>query len=105
VDSFGYDLGNGTEVVRGQVHLVAWDRATGLAQSLVRVLPLARGMQLRFAVIPGRKYRVMGGSLLQSEFAWDSLGEEVADEVGRLELLDPVVDSGARFYRLQLIAP
>jgi hypothetical protein len=47
----------------------------------------------------------MGGSLLQSEFAWDSLGEEVADEVGRLELLDPVVDSGARFYRLQLIAP
>jgi hypothetical protein len=47
VDSFGYELGNGTETARGRVNLVAREWGTGLAQNLVRVLPLARGAQLR----------------------------------------------------------
>jgi hypothetical protein len=105
VDSFGYDLGNGQEVVRGQVHLVAREWSTGMAQNLVRVVPLARGVQLRFAAVPGRKYRVMGRSSLQANAAWTPLGEVLADEAGRVDLLDPEMTSDARFYRLQVISP
>jgi hypothetical protein len=105
VDSFGYDLGNGNEVVRGQVHLVAREWSTGMAQNLVRVVPLARGVQLRFAAVPGRKYRVMGRSSLQANAAWTPLGEATADEAGRLDLFDPEMTADARFYRLQVISP
>jgi len=105
VDSFGYDMGDGKEVVRGQVHLVAREWSTGMAQNLVRVVPLARGVQLRFAAVPGRKYRVMGRSSLQANAAWTPLGEAVADEAGRLDVSDPEMTSEARFYRLQPISP
>jgi hypothetical protein len=105
VDSFGYELGDGRETARGRVNLVARDWSTGMAQNLVRVLPLARGVQLRFAVVPGRKYRVMGRSSLLNSAPWTELGEVTADEAGRLDLLDPETTSNARFYRLQVIVP
>jgi hypothetical protein len=105
VDSFGYELGNGTETARGRVNLVAQEWTTGLAQNLVRVLPMARGAQLRFAVVPSRKYRVLGRSSLLPTAPWTDLGEVLADEVGRLDLFDPEVASDARFYRLQMIQP
>jgi len=105
VDSFGYELGNGQETARGRVHLVAREWGTGLAQNLVRVLPMARGAQLRFAVVPSRKYRVMGRSSLLPTAPWTDLGEVLADEVGRLDLFDPEIASDARFYRLQMTQP
>jgi hypothetical protein len=105
VDSFGYELGDGRETARGRVNLVARDWGTGMAQNLVRVLPLARGVQLRFAVVPGRKYRVMGRSSLLNSAPWTELGEVTADEAGRLDLEDPETSSNARFYRLQVIVP
>jgi hypothetical protein len=105
VDSFGYELGNGTEMARGRVNLVAREWSTGLAQNLVRVLPLARGAQLRFAAVPHRTYRVMGRSSLLSTVPWTDLGEVTADEAGRLDLLDPEITSDARFYRLQMTQP
>jgi len=105
IDSFGYELGNGQETARGRVHLVAREWGTGLAQNLVRVLPMARGAQLRFAVVPSRKYRVMGRSSLLPTAPWTDLGEVLADEVGRLDLFDPEIASDARFYRLQMTQP
>ena len=66
---------------------------------------MARGAQLRFAVVPGRKYRVLGRSSLLPTAPWTDLGEVLADEVGRLDLFDPEVASDARFYRLQMIQP
>jgi hypothetical protein len=105
VDSFGYELGNGTEAARGRVNLIAREWSTGLAQNLARVLPLARGAQLRFAAVPHRTYRVMGRSSLLSTVPWSDLGEATADEAGRLDLLDPEITSDARFYRLQMIQP
>ena len=105
VDSFGYELGNGTETARGRVNLVAREWGTGLAQNLVRVLPLARGAQLRFAAVPHRSYRVMGRSSLLSAVPWTDLGEAVADEAGRLDVLDSEITSDARFYRLQMTQP
>ena len=76
-----------------------------MAQNLVRVQPLARGVQLRFAAVPGRKYRVSARVSLQSNGPWADLGEFLADEAGRLDLLDPETTSAARFYRLQVIQP
>ena len=101
VDSFGYEMGNGKETSRGRVNLVAREWMTGLGQNLVRVLPLARGVQLRFAAVPGRTYRIMGRSSLDFSVPWTDLGEATADEVGRLDLLDPETNSQVRFYRLQ----
>ena len=100
VDSFGYEMGNGKETSRGRVNLVAREWTTGVAQNLVRVLPLARGVQLRFAAVPGRTYRIMGRSSLDSSVPWTDLGEATADEAGRLDLLDPETNSQVRFYRL-----
>ena len=100
VDSFGYEMGNGKETSRGRVNLVAREWTTGVAQNLVRVLPLARGVQLRFAVVPGRTYRIMGRSSLDSSVPWVDLGEATADEAGRMDLLDPETNSQVRFYRL-----
>jgi hypothetical protein len=100
VDSFGYEMGNGKETSRGRVNLVAREWTTGLAQNLVRVLPLARGVQLRFAAVPGRTYRVLARSSSDSSVPWTDLGEATADEAGRLDLLDPETNSQARFYRL-----
>jgi len=99
-DSFGYEMGNGKETSRGRVNLVAQEWMTGLGQNLVRVLPLARGVQLRFAAVPGRTYRVLGRSSSDSSVPWTDLGEAKADEAGRLDLLDPEANSQARFYRL-----
>jgi hypothetical protein len=105
VDSFGYELGNGTETARGRVNLVAREWGAGWAQNLVRVLPLARGAQLRFAGVPHRTYRVMGRSSLLPTVPWTDLGEVTADEAGRLELVDPQISSDGRFYRLQMTQP
>lgn len=101
VDSFGYEMGNGKGTSRGRVNLVAREWMTGLGQNLVRVLPLARGVQLRFAAVPGRTYRIMGRSSLDFSVPWTDLGEATADAVGRLDLLDPETNSQIRFYRLQ----
>jgi hypothetical protein len=105
VDSFGYEMGDGRETARGRVNLVARNWGTGMAQNLVRVLPLARGAQLRFAAVPHRTYRVMGRSSLLPTVSWTDLGEATADEAGRLDLLDPEITSDARFYRLQMTQP
>jgi hypothetical protein len=100
VDSFGYEMGNGKETSRSRVNLVARDWTTGLAQNLVRVVPLARGVQLRFATVPGRTYRILGRSSLDFSVPWTDLGEATADAAGQLDLLDPETDSPVRFYRL-----
>jgi hypothetical protein len=36
---------------------------------------------------------------------WTDLGEAVADEAGRLDVLDSEITSDARFYRLQMTQP
>jgi len=73
----------------------------GPANSLIRVIPLSVGVELRFSVIPGLRYVISASNRIGSGEDWKPIGTAWSDDQGRLEVRDLDALGTTRFYRVE----
>jgi hypothetical protein len=101
IDSFTYIAHNGNVSASAQVHMIGETWRIGPANSLIRVIPLSVGVELRFSVIPGLRYRISASNRIGSGEDWKPIGTAWSDDQGRLEVRDLDALGTTRFYRVE----
>jgi VCBS repeat-containing protein len=101
IDSFTYIAHNGSVSASAQVHMIGETWRIGPANSLIRVIPLSVGVELRFSVIPGLRYVISASNRIGSGEDWKPIGTAWSDDQGRLEVRDLDALGTTRFYRVE----
>ena len=103
VDTFSYEIRNGSDVSRATVRLLCGSWTPANRQTSAQWLPKGRGLQLRFNAAPDRRFRVLSSSSAALPGPWEDSGRADSDSVGRLMWTDPAPVETGRFYRIEQI--